>query len=176
MQMAKRAAKVVSRKVSPSLDDEERVLLRSVARKMAALRNYRNMSQDDVAEAIDISQTSISKFELGRTNPAFTIVVRMARALGAPLDWLFDPALPVLPGRDVDRLNQVIELVERNTYEASYWKLVKIDEKGGTGRSDFIAEDRRPEGTYRRPAPPRPAPAPSPRKAAAGRKRRASGQ
>jgi transcriptional regulator with XRE-family HTH domain len=53
--------------------------------KLAALRDRKEMSQSQLAEAAGLSFQLISRYERGRAEPSFTTAVQLADALGAAL-------------------------------------------------------------------------------------------
>lgn len=59
-------------------------------KRIAELRTKRKMTQEQLAELIDYSTNHISKLELARTNPSFSIIVKIADALHVDLKDLFD--------------------------------------------------------------------------------------
>ncbi len=59
-------------------------------KRIAELRIKRKMTQEKLAELIDYSTNHISKLELARTNPSFSIIVKIADALNVNMKDLFD--------------------------------------------------------------------------------------
>jgi DNA-binding transcriptional regulator YiaG len=69
----------------------------SPGRRIREARHWAGMSQQAVARALgDVSQASISHWELDRFNPGEAVLARIAAATGAPVTWL-------LPGAEVSR-------------------------------------------------------------------------
>lgn len=50
------------------------------------LRKKRRMTQENLAQILHISQTSVSKYETGESQPDLETVVRMADFFGVSLD------------------------------------------------------------------------------------------
>lgn len=49
----------------------------------------RSMTQRDLAEAVGVTQTSVSKWELGAAVPTMDLAIAIARALGTTLDPIY---------------------------------------------------------------------------------------
>ena len=56
--------------------------------KLARLREQNNMSQFEVAEALDVSRQAISRWETGRAKPSTEKLIALSRLYGVPLDEL----------------------------------------------------------------------------------------
>lgn len=56
--------------------------------KIAEQRKKLGLSQEELAEKLNISQKSISKYELGDRNPQYKVLVRMAEYFGVTTDYL----------------------------------------------------------------------------------------
>ena len=57
--------------------------------KIAEQRKKLGLSQEELAEKLNISQKSISKYELGNRKPQYKVLVRMAEYFGVTTDYLF---------------------------------------------------------------------------------------
>lgn len=66
--------------------EKELVLL---GKKIAKLRNQRNMTQEALAEMVERSPNHISKLELATSNPSFELLVKIAKALDVEMHELF---------------------------------------------------------------------------------------
>lgn len=64
------------------------VLFVHVGENICRLRNRRGMSQGDLAEALDVSRQSISKWETGAAVPELEKLVKLSRLFGVTLDEL----------------------------------------------------------------------------------------
>jgi len=62
--------------------------LAAFGRNVARIRDERGFSQDKLAEKADLDRTYLSGIERGVRNPGIKVVVRLARALGVPVDQL----------------------------------------------------------------------------------------
>ena len=56
--------------------------------KLARLREQNNMSQFEVAEALDVSRQAVSRWETGRAKPSTEKLIALSRLYGVPLDEL----------------------------------------------------------------------------------------
>ena len=56
--------------------------------KIAEQRKKLRLSQEELAEKLNISQKSISKYELGNRKPQYKVLVRMAEYFGVTTDYL----------------------------------------------------------------------------------------
>ena len=50
------------------------------------LRKQRKLTQHDIAEALHISQTSVSKYERGESEPDLEMVIKMSDFFGVTID------------------------------------------------------------------------------------------
>lgn len=64
--------------------DPRREELRRLGERIREERRGRGMTQETLAEALDLSVAYVSLIERGSRNPPFTTVVDIARALGVP--------------------------------------------------------------------------------------------
>lgn len=67
----------------------------SVANKIKALREQRDMTQEDLAVLVGVHQSKISHVETGRRGISFELAVKIAAALGVPVDELVASALEI---------------------------------------------------------------------------------
>ena len=59
-----------------------------LARNLANLRHARSLTQDSLAKAAAVPRSTIANLESGTGNPSLTVLVKVAHALGAPIDEL----------------------------------------------------------------------------------------
>jgi transcriptional regulator with XRE-family HTH domain len=64
--------------------DPRRDELRRLGDRVREQRRNRGMTQEALAEALDLSVAYVSLIERGGRNPPYTTVVAIARALGVP--------------------------------------------------------------------------------------------
>lgn len=62
--------------------DPRREVLRKLGEKVRALRHERGLTQEALAETLDLSVAYVSLIERGGRNPPYTTVVAIAHALG----------------------------------------------------------------------------------------------
>ena len=59
-----------------------------LARNLAALRHMRALTQEALAKAAELPRSTIANLESGEGNPSLAVLVKVARALGVPIDEL----------------------------------------------------------------------------------------
>jgi XRE family transcriptional regulator, regulator of sulfur utilization len=59
-----------------------------LARNLAALRHTRSLTQDALAKAAAVPRSTIANLESGAGNPSLVVLVKVAAALGVPIDEL----------------------------------------------------------------------------------------
>ena len=64
-----------------------------LARNLASLRHVRGVTQQALAKAAGVPRSTVSNLESGEGNPSLAVLVKIARALGAPIDELLSPPL-----------------------------------------------------------------------------------
>ena len=62
--------------------DPRREVLRKLGEKVRSLRHERGLTQEALAETLDLSVAYVSLIERGGRNPPYTTVVAIAHALG----------------------------------------------------------------------------------------------
>jgi putative transcriptional regulator len=60
--------------------------------RLRAARRAKGLRQEDLAEAAEVSQSTIVRLELGENEPTFKTAHRLARALGTTAEELFGGA------------------------------------------------------------------------------------
>jgi transcriptional regulator with XRE-family HTH domain len=86
--MASRTTRKMASK-SKQQRDPRREVLRKLGERVRAYRHERGLTQEALAESLDLSVAYVSLIERGGRNPPFTTVVAIARALGvSPRDML----------------------------------------------------------------------------------------
>ena len=60
----------------------------TLAEKIAALRGERKLSQGDLAEKLDVSRQSVSKWETGQAVPELDKIIKLADVFGVSVDEL----------------------------------------------------------------------------------------
>lgn len=57
--------------------------------KVAALRRERGITQEELADALEVSRRTISSIENGRYNPSLELAFRIARFFGLTIEEIF---------------------------------------------------------------------------------------
>src|SRR5258706_12254863 len=68
--------------------DEPDQVAAHLARNLAALRHVRGQTQDALAKAAGVPRSTIANLESGEGNPSLAVLVKVASALGVPIDEL----------------------------------------------------------------------------------------
>lgn len=68
--------------------DEPRQVAAHLARNLTALRNVRALTQEALAKAAAVPRSTIANLESGDGNPSLTVLIKVAGALGVPIDEL----------------------------------------------------------------------------------------
>ena len=66
----------------------------SIASALIAARAQADMTQEDVAEKMQTSQSYVAKLESGRVSPTMKALKRYAEATGSRLKIVFEPSAP----------------------------------------------------------------------------------
>ena len=74
----------------------EKELLSRLGQRLRAHRRARGMTQEALAEAVDLSVAYVSLLERGGRNPPYTTLVSIASALDTPVRDLCDAEIPAL--------------------------------------------------------------------------------
>jgi len=72
----------------PSDGPDERQAAAHLARNLASLRHTRSLTQDALAKAASVPRSTIANLESGTGNPSLVVLVKVAAALGVPIDEL----------------------------------------------------------------------------------------
>ena len=62
--------------------------------KIKEVRKLKKMSQDELARATGCTQSAISQYEIGETNPSLEMLVKIAAALEVSVDDLIIKEVP----------------------------------------------------------------------------------
>ena len=71
--------------------------METLGKRIAALRREKNLKQDDVAQALNVSPQAVSKWENDQTCPDITLLPQLARLLGVSVDELLSGKQEVAP-------------------------------------------------------------------------------
>ena len=73
-------------------DVEDRADLKAIGRRIRETRGF-DLTQDEFAHELGVSQSQLSKYERGLVPPAADVLLQLKRKFGVSIDWL-------LTGRD----------------------------------------------------------------------------
>lgn len=87
--------------------------------KIAEQRKKLGLSQEELAEKLNISQKSISKYELGNRKPQYKVLVRMAEYFGVTTDYLLelDGGGNVMLGKRITELRKACDMSQKELGE-----------------------------------------------------------
>ncbi len=57
--------------------------------RMEALREQHNITQEDLADRLEVSRQTISSLEKGRYNPSILLAFKLARLFQLPIEEIF---------------------------------------------------------------------------------------
>lgn len=87
----------------------------TLSEKLKELRKRACMTQDDIAEVLEMNRTSFSKYENGASTPPLAVLRKLAKIYSVPLEYLIHDEQPFIV------LNQsTVEDVEREKNEAVF--------------------------------------------------------
>ena len=75
----------------------------TLGQNIARLRAQKNLSQGDLADALEVSRQSVSKWETGEALPETAKLAALGAALDVSLDWLLSDAEPEEPEEEPAR-------------------------------------------------------------------------
>ena len=104
-------------------------LATALRERIVQARNAAGLSQHDLAEAIKLQPTAISKIENGARSVSSTELANIARACGRPLSWFFsedEQALPMVSLRATGSSTEALsDLAWASEFAESYAFLKK---------------------------------------------------
>jgi transcriptional regulator with XRE-family HTH domain len=83
----------------PADDPDLLRVRRQIGARIRALRLRRDLTQEELAEALAVDRKTISRAENGVHPYDVDFVIRLARALRCPLYWLFTDDWPIETGQ-----------------------------------------------------------------------------
>ena len=94
--------------MSANPDPEPPSTASHLARNLVSLRHTRALTQDALAKAATVPRSTIANLESGVGNPSLTVLVKVAAALGVPIDELLaSPRAMVRRWRAADVVSRV---------------------------------------------------------------------
>ena len=87
----------------------------TLSEKLKELRKRACMTQDDIAEVLEMNRTSFSKYENGASTPPLAVLRKLAKIYSVPLEYLIHDEQPFIV------LNEsTVEDVEREKNEVVF--------------------------------------------------------
>jgi len=71
----------------------------TIGEKVQALRKQRNISQEQLAESMNITRQAVSKWELGESTPDVENIIRLSQVLGVSTDYLLVDSIQASQGQ-----------------------------------------------------------------------------
>ena len=100
-----------------------------LGQRIKELRRHRELSQEELAEAIDISTNYLSSLERGVGNPTFSMLVRVAGALEVDVPDLFNYRVSELSEKEIR--TRIQGVMKQASYEELQEILLAINSKLG---------------------------------------------
>jgi transcriptional regulator with XRE-family HTH domain len=94
-----------------------------LGRRLQRLRRLRGLTQEQLAERIDINPKYLSSVERGEENPTLDLLLRLGEGLQVELPELFQYAQE---GESRDRLRQQMERLVANLSEEELRRVVRV--------------------------------------------------
>lgn len=63
---------------------------RTLGGRLKSVRDYLGLTQEELADKAGVDRSSLSLWESNRTTPRSSTLKKIAKATGAPFEWLFD--------------------------------------------------------------------------------------
>lgn len=88
-------------------------------RNIANLRKDRNLTQEDVANALNISRASLGMYETDKRNPDLETLKKFANYFDVTIDYLLD-----MPDNEMN-IQQISEAVKDDPALLEFWDMLK---------------------------------------------------
>ena len=101
--------------IIPPMSPDERAFFQTVGSRIAHCRKNADLTQIQLADALGIPQPQLASYEVGRRRVPVSLLSRLARTLGVPIEELIDDqAAPSAPARrgPVSRVQQQMERIQ----------------------------------------------------------------
>jgi len=89
------------------------------------LRKAKGLTQDQLAVALDVKQSTVAMWEIGQRVPKTSMLPRLAKALGCRIDDLFEEMDEKAIEAKTDESGMIIEHGDR----LSWWRLPDVDDE-----------------------------------------------
>ena len=63
--------------------------MHDIARNLKCLRRQRGLTQEELAEALEVSRQTVGSLENGRYNPSILLAFKLARFFGMTIEEIF---------------------------------------------------------------------------------------
>ncbi len=93
-------------------------LLRAIGNRIRKVRLERNMTQDDLAEALGMSPSFVSNLELGKQSMNVRTLNTIVQKLNVSADWLIGNSTPTSIQVDAETLSKELETCSAPEREA----------------------------------------------------------
>ena len=112
--------------------------MESFGKKLSELRKQKGLSQEELACDLDISQSSISNYESGYTNPDLDIVKRISDYFHVPIAYLFSDDKPIFYTNENTGSNNGFYMIN-STLNTVSEKLIELYERIIQEKNEQIA-------------------------------------
>lgn len=92
----------------------------TLGEKLQELRKKAGMSQDSLAEQLDVSRQAVSKWERDEAMPETDKLLRIARLFGVTTDYLLNNDIPPYQTNHGDSTNRILQRLERFIRQHGY--------------------------------------------------------
>jgi transcriptional regulator with XRE-family HTH domain len=120
----------------------------TVGDRVREIREKRGMTQEKLADAAGISKSFLSEIENDKSNVGAQILLRVANALGASVDYLLQGAVreaedkaPVVIPSNLSRAAEELNLTYAQTLELLDAHNSVVARRGSRSNKDFTVED-----------------------------------
>ena len=87
----------------------------SFGKKIIETRKEKNMSQEDLAKALDATPTTIGRYERDEVKPSIEMAARIANALGVSLDFLVGNSQNIIKDKSMlKRFNEILSISQKD--------------------------------------------------------------
>ena len=102
----------------------------TIGKRIAALRREKNLKQDDLAQMLEVSPQSVSKWENDQTCPDISLLPKLAKILGVSVDELLSgkqelqPVVTLVPE---DQRKDIKDMVLRIVVDSADGEKVRVN-------------------------------------------------
>ena len=98
----------------------------SFGSQLTKLRKRKNMTQIDLANLMDVKQYVVSSWEIGRSEPNISQIIKLSDIFKIPTDYLLDR--PIIMASSENEYNKVIENINKDFKDDFTKDLIKLFE------------------------------------------------